>query len=107
MTERDLEHHVPTPCPRCSKQMRQATVKTVIWRDESLYVVEDIPARVCGHCMEQYYDEDVSNALRRLTQEGFPASEVKREVLVPVFSLEGRIQDSILPWNPDLPLHVA
>jgi hypothetical protein len=41
--------------------------------------------------MEQFYDEDVSDALRRLSEAGFPASDAKREIVVPVFSLEGRI----------------
>lgn len=107
MTERDLESLVPVPCPRCGMQMRRDVVKTVIWRGESLYVIEDIPARVCDNCMEQFYDEDTTNAIRRLTEGGFPAAAIKREILVPVFSLEGRIKKSILPWDPDLPLHVA
>lgn len=66
-------------------------VKTAIWRGEHLAIVEDIPAHVCGTCMEQFYDEDVSDALRRLSESGFPASDAKREIVVPVFSLEGRI----------------
>jgi YgiT-type zinc finger domain-containing protein len=37
--------------------MRSATVKTVIWQGDQLFVVEDIPAQVCGSCLEQYYDE--------------------------------------------------
>lgn len=80
------------PCPRCSQPMRSASVKTVIWQGDQLFVVEDIPAQVCGSCMEQYYDENVTDALRRLTEDKFPAEEIKREVMVPFFSLEGRIQ---------------
>ncbi len=68
--------------------MRPALVKTAIWQDDRLYVVEDIPAQVCDFCMEQYYDEQVTDTLRRLTEEGFPSIRAKREILVPVFSLE-------------------
>jgi YgiT-type zinc finger domain-containing protein len=82
----------PVPCPRCSQAMRPATVKTAIWRDDRLFVVEDIPARVCDSCMEQFYDEETSDALRRLTEDGFSSVEPKREILVPIFSLEGRIR---------------
>ena len=46
------------PCPRCGGDMREETVKTAIWRDERLFVVEDIPAQVCGSCMEQFYDDE-------------------------------------------------
>jgi YgiT-type zinc finger domain-containing protein len=71
--------------------MRPATVKTAIWIEDRLFVVEDIPAEVCGSCMEQFYDEETTDTLRRLTHEGFASIEPKREVLVPIFSLEGRI----------------
>lgn len=48
--------------------------------------------------MEQYYDDDVSEALRRLAEEGFPAEAAERQMLVPVFSLESRLpQRGTLP----------
>jgi YgiT-type zinc finger domain-containing protein len=77
--------------------MRSATVKTVIWQNDKLFVVEDIPAQVCGSCFEQYYDDSVTDALRRLTEDNFPAAEIKREELVPFFSLTGRIQTRMAP----------
>src|SRR5437870_3640797 len=82
----------PVPCPRCGEAMHPATVKTAIWREDRLFLVEDIPARVCGSCMEQFYDEETTDALRRLTEEGFSSVEPKREMLVPIFSLEGQIR---------------
>ena len=82
----------PVPCPRCGEAMRSATVKTAIWREERLFVVEDIRAQVCDSCMEQFYDEETTDALRRLTEESFSSVEPKREILVPIFSLEGRIR---------------
>jgi YgiT-type zinc finger domain-containing protein len=71
--------------------MRPATVRTAIWIGDRLFVVEDIPAAVCGSCVEQFYDEETTDTLRRLTEEGFASIEPKKEVLVPIFSLEGRI----------------
>ena len=82
---------LPVPCPRCGAITRSATVKTAIWRDDRLFVVEDIPAQVCDSCMEQFYDEETTDALRRLTEEGFSSVKPKKEVVVPIFSLEGRI----------------
>ena len=81
----------PVACPRCGEIMRSATVKTAIWRDDRLFVVEDIPAQVCDSCMEQFYDEETTEALRRLTEESFSSLKPKKKVLVPIFSLEGRI----------------
>ena len=46
--------------------------------------------------MEQFYDEDVSDALRQLMERGFPASEAKNEITVPVFTLEGRVRTRVV-----------
>ncbi len=78
-------------CPRCGAGMRPSIAKTAIWIGERVFIVEDVPARVCDSCVEQFYDEDVTDAIRRLTEQGFPSAEAKREILVPVFSLQGRV----------------
>lgn len=79
------------PCPRCGGELSDTTVRTTIWQGDRVVIVEDIPAHVCEACVEQFYDDAVSDALRRLAEEGFPAAEAKREIQVPVFSLDGRI----------------
>jgi YgiT-type zinc finger domain-containing protein len=79
----------PVPCPRCDGQMRSDIVKTALWARGFLYVVEDIRAQVCDSCVEQFYDEETTDALRRLTEEGFPIAKAEREIVVPVFSLKG------------------
>ena len=79
------------PCPRCGGDTRDEAVRTAIWLDDRLFVVEDIPARVCGTCMEQFYDDETTEALRRLTAERFASVEPTREQVVPIFSLSGRI----------------
>lgn len=89
----------PVACPRCGQPMHRATVKTAIWRDDRVFLVEDIPAQVCDSCLEQFYDEETTDALRRLTEEGFASVEPKREILVPIFSLEGRIRRA--PSSPE------
>ena len=83
-----------------------------IWQGDRLIVVEDIPACVCGSCGEQFYSEPVADALRRLVQEGLKSAKPKREIPVPVYSLEGRIveaeppSEEVLGWYakvmPDL-----
>jgi YgiT-type zinc finger domain-containing protein len=83
---------MPSPCPRCGEPATAATVRTAFWRDDRPAIVEDIPALVCGSCMEQFYDEDVSEALRQLAEQGFPADAAQREISVPVFSLKERIR---------------
>jgi len=71
--------------------MRAGIVKTAMWYDERLYVIEDVTAQICDKCVEQFYDEETTDALRRLTEEGFPFAEAKGEITVPVFSLHERL----------------
>lgn len=87
------------PCPRCGGALAATTVRTTIWQGDRVAIVEDIPAHVCEACLEQFYDDAVSEALRRLSEEGFPAAKADREITVPVFSLTGRIQ--LRPVLPD------
>jgi YgiT-type zinc finger domain-containing protein len=84
-----------TPCPRCGGAATPSTVRTAIWRDESVAIVEDIPALVCSACMEQFYGEDVSDALRQLMERGFPQSEATKHITVPVFSLQARLRPRV------------
>jgi YgiT-type zinc finger domain-containing protein len=86
-------------CPRCGGVLSAATVRTTIWQGERVAIVEDIPAHVCDACLEQFYDDNVSEALRRLAEEGFPTAKAEREIRVPVFSLAGRIVSR--PTLPD------
>lgn len=79
------------PCPRCAHPMRAGLVKTTMVVNDQLYIVEDIQAMVCDECVEQFYDEDTTDALRRLSQDGFPPAEIVREILVPVYSIKPRM----------------
>ncbi|MBI5029754.1 MAG: YgiT-type zinc finger protein [Chloroflexi bacterium] len=82
----------PTVCPRCQCTVRPAQVRTDIWQNDHLYVVEDVPAFICDGCQEQFYDDDVTDALRRLNEDGFLSTVPSREILVPVYSLAGQIK---------------
>ncbi len=77
----------PTECPRCGACMRPAVVRTAIWAEDRLCIIEDVPAQVCDSCGERFYDEETTEALRRMKEEGFPNAHLKHEILVPVFSL--------------------
>jgi YgiT-type zinc finger domain-containing protein len=86
----------PPQCPRCGGVVDAATVRTAFWRDDRPAIVEDIPAFVCRDCLEQYYDDDVSEALRRLAEEGFPAEAAEKQIVVPVFSLQPRLRRRVI-----------
>lgn len=81
----------PPACPRCSAPLAEALVRTVIWQGDAAAIVEDIPALVCAGCMEQFYDDAVSDALRRLAERPMTAADADRVAAVPVFSLKARL----------------
>lgn len=91
MSEENKETGV-SPCPKCGHAMQPAMVRTAIWRQDHLFVVEDIPAQVCEPCVEQFYDDNVTDALRLLIEDQSAAP--KREIQVPVYSLEARIRSA-------------
>ena len=78
-------------CPRCASPLTVATVRTVIWQGDAAVIVEDVPAYVCGSCMEQFYDDAVSDALRRLAERPISVAEADRVATVPVVSLKARL----------------
>ena len=86
--------HLPVSCPQCNKEMRSAKVKTTIWHKERLIVVEEIPAYVCDTCVEQFYDAEATEMLRKLTAGEFASLEATHEILVPVYSLAGLVSDT-------------
>lgn len=89
----DEQSTTPDLCPNCREPLATRRVQTAVWQGDRVAIVEDIPALVCGGCREQYYGDDVSDALRKLSERGFPESEAERTIRVPVFSLEGRIRE--------------
>ena len=84
---------LPVPCPHCDQEMRSALVKSAIWHNERLFVVEDIPAYVCDSCVEQFYDPAATDILRTWMEEDFVSVEATKELLVPVFSVAGLVQE--------------
>jgi YgiT-type zinc finger domain-containing protein len=87
----EAREQAPT-CSSCgSSDTRSARVRSAFWHGDRLVVVEDIPAVVCGACSEQSYDDATVVALDLLRGEGFPEEQAMARLLVPVFSLGGRL----------------
>ena len=97
----------PVACPVCACRLRPEMVNTAIWYGERVVLVENIPARVCDRCAEKYYDDETTEGLLRLTEDGFPWAEQTREILVPVYTLKRRpppsdLKDEDKVWPGDL-----
>jgi YgiT-type zinc finger domain-containing protein len=79
-----------TTCGTCGKATIEKVVQVTMWSGDRLVVIEDVPARICLGCQEQYYDADTGEEILRLSGEGFPREKMVREVTVPVFRLPPR-----------------
>jgi YgiT-type zinc finger domain-containing protein len=70
---------------RCSAAIREDSVKAAFWGPRGLVAIEDIAARVCEGCGEQFYSEETAHRIEEIVHglDGVPI----REITVPVFSL--------------------
>ncbi|MBM4017264.1 MAG: YgiT-type zinc finger protein [Planctomycetes bacterium] len=73
------------PCACCGAETRQDSVKAAFCGPQGWVVVEDVPARVCPGCGEQFYDDRTAQRIEAIVsgQAAAPA----RQIMVPVFSL--------------------
>jgi len=74
-------------CRYCKSATVEKLVKSVLWVDGRLIAIENIPARVCRQCREQFYDDQTIEKMTTLGKGGFLPGTTERTVLVPVFSL--------------------
>ena len=80
-----MEIQEPFVCKYCQSGTQEKVVQAAFWGDRGLLVIEDIPARVCQGCGEQFYDEATTGKIEKLI--GDPGAKPAREMVVPVFSL--------------------
>ena len=83
--EDNQQHQGAFPCEYCGADTCEDLVKAAFWSNTGLVAIEDIPARVCEGCGEQFYDEATARKIERVIAD--PTAKAKREILVPVFSL--------------------
>jgi YgiT-type zinc finger domain-containing protein len=77
----------PFRCKYCGAVTEEEVVQAALRAAQGWLILEDIPARVCKQCGEQFYDEGTAEKIERITAN--PAAKAAREILVPVFSLAG------------------
>ena len=79
------DHAAALRCEHCGSRTEEDLVRAAFWSDRGLIAIEDVPARVCRACGEQFYDRETARRIEKLV--AGPAGEAKQEILVPVFSL--------------------
>ena len=83
--EDNQQQQGPFQCQYCGADTDENVVKAAFWGNTGLVAIEDIPARVCQECGEQFYDEETARKIEQVIAD--PTVKAKREILVPVFSL--------------------
>jgi len=78
-------------CTYCAASTREDMVKAAFWGRQGLIAIEDIPARVCDACGEQFYDDHTAHKIEQIVSGLAP--KPARQILVPVFSLGAQRTD--------------
>jgi YgiT-type zinc finger domain-containing protein len=78
----------PLHCTYCGGQTHADLVRAAFWAARGLIAIEDIPARVCQRCGEQFYEEAAAQQIEALVHGA--AAIPNREIQVPVYSLADR-----------------
>ncbi|MHC4066641.1 MAG: type II toxin-antitoxin system MqsA family antitoxin [Planctomycetota bacterium] len=96
MMEQDQQ--LPETCEQCGNStLRSELVRSAFWHEERLVVVENVPALVCAHCSERYFDDTTVMLIDLLRGEGFPPEKARGELRVPVFVLQDSVGHSEEP----------
>jgi len=85
------ENEIEIRCEFCGSATHEDVVNMCHWEAGKLIVIEDIKARICDQCQEQFYDAETTWKIDKLRQEGFEPEKAERIIQVPVFSLK-RVQ---------------
>ncbi len=75
-------------CKYCGSETAEEVVQAALRTARGWLILEDVPARVCRLCGEQFYDDLTAERIERITAD--PAAKPEREITVPVFSLAER-----------------
>ena len=72
-------------CKYCGFGTYEDVIKAALWTDGGLVVIEDIPARLCEGCGEQFFEEKVTQSIEKVL--ACLAAKAKQRIRVPVYSM--------------------
>lgn len=73
-----------TKCFQCGAPTVKKRIVAENWWGEVLTLVENVPAMVCEHCGEQYFDSKVVKELDRMKDK---PPKAKRYIQIPVYAM--------------------
>ena len=72
-------------CKYCGYDTHEDVIKAAFWMDNGLIVVEDVHARLCEGCGEQFFSEEVTQRIQKFLKK--PTVEPERQIRVYVYDL--------------------
>ncbi len=72
-------------CEFCSGETVKKRVRKIHWFQKKLYIIDDVPAKVCRECGERYYHATTLDAIDQLLESGHPI--VKEQLQVQVIGM--------------------
>ena len=72
-------------CRMCQREMEDKSITVDLRIGDKLFVVEEVPAKVCNQCGEKVFTPAVTRKLQNLIKR---RRKAPRTVRVPVFSLK-------------------
>jgi len=81
-TEDNQESQRASPCEYCGSDTCDDVVKAALWGRRGWLVIEDIPARVCEGCGEQFYDEETTRKIAKVIAGAVAGAKEKIPVAV-------------------------
>jgi len=75
-------------CPYCDDFTYEDVGRMTVTLDDRLMVIEDVPARICRGCLEQFFGEEILAKVELLRGDKFASSTPIRVIEVPVFAWE-------------------
>jgi len=72
-------------CKYCKCDIHDDVLKVAFWMHDGLIVIEDVPARLCNGCGEQFLDEEVAQKIQQIFKNS--TAEPERQIQASVYDL--------------------
>lgn len=87
-------------CKYCGCDTSEDVIKAAFWTNSGLILIEDIPARLCEGCGEQFFKEEITQRIQQVIK--YPIAKAKRQIRVPVYSLS-KVRTAKKELHPKVP----
>jgi YgiT-type zinc finger domain-containing protein len=78
-------------CQVCGGAVKEQTVNLDLWKKEKLYVIKNVPAKVCEQCGEKYFSSKIYGIIDKLLKE---KSKPDDTMVVSVLSLKKFVEEA-------------